>query len=105
MAQTFCPITFTLLDESISGDKLEFKSIKTGTVYPATIVDTLRATEDNEEFSGVTLSQIMMPYDATNPRIRPPGGCEACKRKVVTYQRLGPEKRIHYACNCGNHWH
>jgi DNA-directed RNA polymerase subunit M/transcription elongation factor TFIIS len=108
MASNFCPVSYTLLEEITSGNVLKFKSPKTGTVYEATPENTMLASEEVGEIHSVSKYKNTLKvsaYDPINPRIRLADGCENCGRKVVSYQRLGAEKRVFFACLCGKQWH
>jgi|SRR5271168_542520 len=103
----FCPITQTLLEEITSEDKLLFKSNKTGTIYEASPEYTMLVSEDINELQSISKYKntlTVSAYDSTNTRERIPGGCDKCKRKIVSLQRLGVEKRVVYSCLCGNIW-
>jgi DNA-directed RNA polymerase subunit M/transcription elongation factor TFIIS len=104
----FCSQTLTLLENITTGDKLEFKSTRTGNKYPASPEFTKLAGEDTAEMQSYSKYQqtlIVTAYDPTNPRARIPNGCDRCGRKVVSYQRLGENKKVYYVCACGNNWH
>lgn len=101
----FCKVSYTLLKEVTSGDKLEFKSDKTGTTYKAEPSHTMLVNQGVE--TGINKFKFTLStsaYDPTNPKERIPDGCEKCKRKVVSLQRLGVEKKVVYSCLCGNSW-
>ncbi len=101
----FCPTSRSLLDEVTSQDELHFKSNKTGTVYKANPENTMLASEETGEINSVLKFQNALKvtaFDPTNPRMHNP--CSACGRQIVSYQRLGDEKRTVYVCVCGNRW-
>jgi DNA-directed RNA polymerase subunit M/transcription elongation factor TFIIS len=98
--------TFSLLEEVTSGPKLIFKSRKTGSLKEASNEQTLLASGGvGRDLSSSKFRNTLgvTAYDPTNPRIRLT--CEKCKRKIVSYQRLGETKTMYYVCLCGNSWH
>ena len=102
-----CPISLMLLEEITSGDKLLFKSNKTGTIYEAKPGETMLVNEGISELQSTSKYKNTLrvsAYDSVNPKQRITGGCERCKRKIVSLQRLGEEKRAIYSCLCGNSW-
>jgi hypothetical protein len=97
-----------LLQENFTNGVLSFKSLKTGNEYAASAENTLLASEERSQTYNLTRYRNTLKttaYDTTNPRVRLEKGCENCSRKIVSYQRLGLEKKIFYACICGNSWH
>jgi DNA-directed RNA polymerase subunit M/transcription elongation factor TFIIS len=104
----FCEKSYMLLEEiTNTNGKLQFKSSKTGTVYDARPEDTMLASEEKSSVYTVTKFRNTLEvtaFDPTNPRVRLDKGCEKCGRKVVSYQRLSAEKKIFYACYCGNQY-
>lgn len=97
----YCPITYTLLEE-LTADTLKFKSIKTGFIYDSKPENTLLASESNV-YNGLNKYKNTMKtaaFDPVNPRVELPEGCPSCKRKVVSMQRLGPQKKVVYSCIC-----
>jgi DNA-directed RNA polymerase subunit M/transcription elongation factor TFIIS len=102
----FCPITYMLLEEITTGNKLQFKSPKIGTIYDASDKDTLLfsegLTEQNVRKYKNTLR--VSAFNPINPRYLLKDGCTKCKRKIVSFQRLGEEKLVVYVCICGNTW-
>ena len=103
----FCPVSYMLLTEITSQEKLQFKSNKTGTVYEANPENTLLASEEGSELESISKFKNTLKvtaYDPTNPRERIEGGCDKCKRKIVSLQRLGDDKRVVYVCLCGQQW-
>jgi hypothetical protein len=103
----FCPQTGALLEEVTTGEKLQFITPKTGIKHSAGPADTLLLSEEIGEIpvSRYKNTLTTTAFDPTNSRVRLPNGCEKCKRKVVSCQRLGEEKRMFYSCLCGNSWH
>jgi DNA-directed RNA polymerase subunit M/transcription elongation factor TFIIS len=99
--------SLSLLTETTASGKLQFKSAKTGAIYDAEPHHTLLA---GEEIGRIHSSSkyhntlLATPYDPINPRVRIAEGCSECKRKVVSYQRLGDAKKVYYICLCGNRW-
>lgn len=103
----FCPSTYMLLEAITSGDHLEFKANKIGTIYPAGPEHTLLVSEGAEELRSTSKFRNTLKiaaYNPVNPREYIPGGCSKCHRTIVSYQRLGEEKRATYSCLCGHTW-
>lgn len=101
----FCQTSLSLLEEVTTQDKLLFKSSKTGTVYEATPESTLLASEEIGETQSTSKFQNALrvtAYDPVNPKVRNP--CTKCGRQVVSFQRLGEEKRVVHVCLCGHRW-
>lgn len=101
----FCPVSRSLLEEVTTQDKLFFKSNKTGAIYEAGPENTMLASEESGEIHSVLKFQSALrvtAYDPTNPRAYNP--CTKCKRQIVSYQRLGDEKKTVYVCVCGHRW-
>jgi DNA-directed RNA polymerase subunit M/transcription elongation factor TFIIS len=101
----YCPTSQSLLEEVTTQDKLYFKSTKTGTVYEAGPENTMLASEETGEIHSVLKFQNALKvtaFDPTNPRMYNP--CDKCHRQIVSYQRLGEEKKTVYVCVCGNRW-
>lgn len=98
----FCKESYTLLQPVTTGE-LKFKSDRTGAEYPAKPEHTLLAAEEIKVVQSVlkyknTLS--VTAFDPTNPRSDI--GCDKCGRAIVSFQRLGEEKKVVYVCICGN---
>lgn len=103
----FCPVTYMLLEEITSEDKLLFKSNKTATIYEAAPEYTMLVSENISELQSISKYKNTLKvsaYDSINPRERLASGCEKCQRKIVSLQRLGAEKKVIYSCICGNIW-
>lgn len=101
----FCPDTLMLLSEITSEDKLMFKSDKTGNIYEASDENTMLVSESSSELQSISKFKQTLnvtAYSDINPRIREE--CQNCKRKIVSFQRLGEENRVVYVCLCGNTW-
>lgn len=100
----YCPHSLCLLQEDTSGDKLVFYNAVTNAVYPAKAEDTLLASADFGDIgrSKYKNTLLVTAHDPTNPRVRMP--CRKCGRKIVSFQRLGDERRVYYVCLCGNQW-
>lgn len=102
----FCPKTKMLLEDVTNGDALMFKASKTGNMYAAKPEHTMLASEnmgDLQNASKFKNALHNLAFDRINARTEI-DGCEKCGRKIVSYTRLGAEKRIFYACVCGHHW-
>lgn len=102
---TYCPKTGSLLTPVTDGSKLRFKSEKIGTMYDATPESTLLLEESAEEVGGIGKFRntlLVTAYNPTNPRML--AECHNCGRKVVSYQRLGPQKKTVLVCLCGMRW-
>jgi hypothetical protein len=96
-----------LLDEITTQEKLLFKSNKTGTIYEASPEHTMLASEGVSELQSASKYKNTLKvsaFDPINPRERIADGCEKCRKKVVSLQRLGDDKRVIYSCVCGNSW-
>lgn len=104
----FCELTYGLLEENTSSDKLKFISPKIGTIIEAEPENTLLAEENtgsirsNSKYKN-TLN--VTAYDPVNPKQKIPGGCAKCGRIVVSYQILGESKTMYYVCLCKHSWH
>lgn len=101
----FDQINLTLLTPITVGDKLKFKSNKTGNTYDAKPEHTLLAGEEIGVVHSMSKYKNTIrttAFDPTNPRIEKP--CPKCKAEIVSYQRLGDDKKVIYACVCGNIW-
>lgn len=100
----FCPVTWMLLSEITSQDKLIFKSDKTGNLYEAKPEHTMLASEDMGELPIFMFKNALhvAAYTPINPKARNP--CKKCNRQVVSYMRLGEEKKVIYVCLCGHRW-
>lgn len=103
----FDPVTLDLVTEVTTGETLKFKSGQTGALYEAKPEHTLLAGQGVRDLDSVTKYKDTLrvtAYDPTNARAEYPEGCPRCKRKVISFQRLGPEKRVVYVCLCGQQW-
>jgi DNA-directed RNA polymerase subunit M/transcription elongation factor TFIIS len=103
----FCETSLSLLEEVTSQDKLYFKSNKTGTVYEGTPESTMLASEEVGEINSVLKFRNALnvtAYDPVNPRVRVTCPNPKCGRKIVSFQRLGDEKRVVFVCLCGHRW-
>jgi hypothetical protein len=99
--------TFSLLTEEINTQgELVFVSPQKN-VFVARPEDTLLDSEDFSDTTSVRKFQTSIretAFDSVNPRVAVEGGCPACKRLVVSFQRLGDAKKMLYKCLCGNEW-
>jgi DNA-directed RNA polymerase subunit M/transcription elongation factor TFIIS len=108
--KNFCDLTFSLLEENTSGDKLKFISPKIGIEVESANADenTLLAEENtgsirsNSKYKN-TLN--VTAYDPTNPKQIIPEGCPKCGRIIVSYQILGESKTMYCVCLCKHSWH
>lgn len=103
----FCPNTGSILTPIVSGPVLQFKSDKIGTIFPALPEHTLLVNEGVEELQNISRFKNTLDagaFNPINPRVRFDEGCKKCKRKVVSFQRLGEEQRATYTCYCGYIW-
>jgi len=101
----FCPVTFMLLQPVTTTGELMFKSTKTGNIYKSTDENTMLASEETSGLLDVLKYKNTLnvtAFDPTNPRIRVPGGCSECGRSILSFQRFGEDKKVSYACICGN---
>jgi len=98
----FCTETESLLYEQTEAGELQFKS-REGKIYSITTDDTML---DNEELGDAAailkfdISKRVTAFDFVNPKTEKE--CMQCHRKIVSFQRLGEQKKIVYACVCGN---
>ncbi len=93
--------------EPVTTGELKFMSMKTGAIFNAGPDDTLLVSESIGEVDILGKYQNTIrttAYDSTNPRVKIDGGCPKCKRLVVSFQRLGTEKKVVYVCSCGYSW-
>ena len=104
MSSKFDPDTQSLLEPVTTG-KLRFRSIKTGAIHDAKPEDTMLISEGIGEvniLSKYANTINATAFDPANPRALV--NCSECKRTTVKFQRLGQEKKVIYACVCGNTW-
>jgi len=103
----FCKYTYNILTPITHGQTLLFKSDKSGTVYEALPENTLLASENTSELDSIykfTNTLSVAAYSSINARERLAEGCPKCKRKVVSFQRLGEEQKVIFVCLCGHNF-
>jgi DNA-directed RNA polymerase subunit M/transcription elongation factor TFIIS len=108
MSDKYFDNTGSLLTEVTTGDKLKFKSSRTGQIFEAKAEHTLTDNEDAGELTTNSRwrnSLANAGADPTNPLIRLPDGCSKCGTKVVAYRQFGDDKKVFYSCpTCKNQW-
>lgn len=106
MAQVCDPDSYTLLDVSTSNGVLKFISPTTKAQYPARPEDTLlyQTVGGADANSRYETALHFTPYTPVNPRIIYREGCAKCHSKLVSFQRIGEQKKVIYVCLCGHKW-
>lgn len=101
MEQKFDSNTQTFL-EPITQGSLKFKS-RNGEIFSSQPQDTLLASEGVGQVDLISKYRNTIrttAYDPINPRKKLEKPC-SCGREIVSYQRLGDEKKLIYVCLCG----
>lgn len=91
----------------ITAETLQFQSHKTGEVFPANDNDTLLYSEGIKGIdirSKYKQTLRMTAHEPSNPKIIVDDGCVGCGRTIVSFQRLGENKKVIYVCRCGRSW-
>jgi DNA-directed RNA polymerase subunit M/transcription elongation factor TFIIS len=106
MAQVCDPDSYTLLDVSTTNGTLKFISPTTKAQYPARAEDTLlfQTVGGANANNRYEIALHYTPYTPVNPRIIIAEGCPNCKSKLVSFQRIGEQKKMIYVCLCGHKW-
>ncbi|MEM3062538.1 MAG: hypothetical protein QW303_03190 [Nitrososphaerota archaeon] len=105
MSRDFCPESLSLLEPVTSSGELLFYSPRVGTRYNAEPQHTMLASDEIGELRSISKyhkTLKLTPYDPVNPRIIYDEGCNICKRRLISYQRI--ENKVFYVCLCGNQW-
>jgi hypothetical protein len=95
--------TLTLLEPVQSGDKLIFRSNKTGASYEAKPEHTMLIQGTESEINIHEKYKYAIknaPYDSTNPIVKTTG-CPKCGRLCRRFKRFGKNEEVILTCLCG----